>query len=255
MSTDRPYTIPAAAPLYPAPPYIYRDCPLLVVPFVAGPGVVRRLVPEPLEPNPDDIAYIAVGHLHNDKLGSTREAFVVVPSSDGAREGNFAVFLYLENDACVTSGREIWGWPKKLATIAYEDGEAGVSASVRRGAATLIESGLSDLRDASPADVPLSPVWFNHKIIPSVVEGAPPDVSQITATTFADVEVRDVRRGRPTLQLADTSDDPLASLLRVREVLDGHRMTLSFRLLHGEVVHDDLATAGMRDERTLVASR
>lgn len=255
MTTDGPYTVPAAAPLYPPPPYTYQDCPLVVVPFVAGPGVVRRLVPEPLEPNDDDIAYIAIGHLHNDKLGSTREAFVVVPSSDGAREGNFAVVLYLENDACVTSGREIWGWPKKLAEVGYEDGEAGVAASVRRGGVTLIEAGLGDMEDATPADLALSPVWFNHKIIPSVVEGARPDVSQVTATTFADLQVRDVRRGRSTLRLADTAEDPLASLLGVREVLDGHRMTLSFRLLNGEVVHDHLATADPTDGRRLVASR
>ena len=57
----------------------------MVIPFVAEPGVTRRLVPEPLEPNPDDLAYVAIGHMHNDKLGSTHEAFVVVPSSDGAR--------------------------------------------------------------------------------------------------------------------------------------------------------------------------
>ena len=117
VSSAFPYTIPAAAPLYPPPPYRYRDCPLMVIPFTAGPGVTRRLVPEPLEPNPDDVAYVAIGHLHNDRLGSTHEAFIVVPSSDGTREGNYAVFLYLENDACVTSGREIWGWPKKLAEI------------------------------------------------------------------------------------------------------------------------------------------
>ena len=255
MSTD-PYTVPAAAPLYPPPPYTYRDCPLLVVPFVAGPGVVRRLVPPPLEPNPDDIAYIAVGHLHNDRLGSTHEAFVVVPSSDGTRNGNFAVFLYLENDACVTSGREIWGWPKKLAEIAFRDDDAGVAASVCRGGTTLIEAGLADCEDAPPDELALSPVWFNHKIIPSVVEGAPPDVSQVTATTFADLEVRDVRRGRASLRLADTPQDPLAALLGVREILGGHRMTLSFRLLHGEIVHDALAPAGTTpDARAVVASR
>jgi acetoacetate decarboxylase len=213
----------------------------MVVPFVAEPGVTRRLVPDPLEPNPDDLAYVAIGHMHNDRLGSTREAFIVVPSSDGARAGNYSVFLYLENDACVTSGREIWGWPKKLAEISLTEDADSVRAVVRRGGADLVRASLEGLEDASADELDLSPVWFNQKIIPSVIEGAPPEVSQITATTFEGLQVGDVRRGRGALRLDGTEADALAALIGIREVLPGHRMTLSFRLLHGEIVHDYLA--------------
>jgi acetoacetate decarboxylase len=243
VSVERAYTVPSVSPLYPPPPYRYRDCPLMVVPFLAEPGVLDRLVPRPLVPNADDVAYVAVGHLHNDRLGSTREAFIVVPSSDGVRTGNYAVFLYLENDACITSGREIWGWPKKLAEISLAEDEGSMTASVRRGGVDIVRASLLDLEDASPDELGLSPVWFNEKIIPSVVEGAAPEVAQITATTFEGLEVRDVRRGRGALRFDGTGDDPLAGLIGVREVLGGHRMTLSFRLLHGEVVHDFLAEA------------
>ncbi len=256
MPIDHAYTVPAVSPLYPPPPYRYRDCPLMIVPFVAEPGVTRRLVPEPLQPNPDDVAYVAIGHMHNDRLGSTREAFIVVPSSDGTRLGNYSVFLYLENDACITSGREIWGWPKKLAEISFAENGDRVSAGVRRGGTELVRAGLEGLEDASAEDLDLSPVWFNQKIIPSVVEGAPPEVSQITATTFEGIEVSDVRRGRAKLHLDGTADDPLAGLIGIRQVLDGHRMTMSFRLLHGEIVHDYLSggPASTDSERGLVAA-
>lgn len=254
MSLETAYTVPSVSPLYPPPPYRYRDCPLMVVPFVAEPGVTRRLVPAPLEPNSDDIAYVAIGHLYNDRLGSTREAFIVVPASDGARTGNYSVFLYLENDACVTSGREIWGWPKKLAEISLAEDADSVRAVVRRGGADLVRATLEGLEDASADELALSPVWFNQKIIPSVVEGAPPEVSQITATTFEGLEVSDVRRGRGALRLDGTDADALSALIGIREVLPGHRMTLSFRLLHGEIVHDYLAADPARD-RGLVAAR
>jgi acetoacetate decarboxylase len=256
MSLESAYTVPSVSPLYPPPPYRYRDCPLMVVPFVAEPGVTRRLVPEPLTPNPDDIAYVAIGHLHNDRLGSTREAFIVVPSSDGARRGNYSVVLYLENDACVTSGREIWGWPKKLAEISFAEDTDSVRAVVRRGGAEIVRAGIEGLQDASADELDLSPVWFNQKIIPSVIEGAPPEVSQLTATTFEGLEVVDVRRGRGALRLEGTDDDALAALIRVREVLPGHRLTLSFRLLHGEIVHDYLTgeTGPAKAERGLVAA-
>lgn len=254
VSSPFPYTIPAAAPLYPPPPYRYRDCPLMVIPFIAGPGVTRRLVPEPLEPNPDDVAYVAVGHLHNDKLGSTHEAFIVVPSSDGTREGNYAVFLYLENDACVTSGREIWGWPKKLAEIDLVESPERMAATVRRGGADLIAASVAPERETAADDLGLSPVWFNLKVVPSVVEGAPPEVLQLTATTFADLEVRDVRSGRAELAFGSTGHDPLAELMGVREVAAGHRMTMAFRLLHGEVVHDYLGAGDPTGREALVTA-
>lgn len=240
MSPHLANTIPLVSPHYPPPPYRYRDCPLMVVPFVAAPGETRRLVPEPLTPNADDLAYVAIGHLHNDRLGSTREAFVVVPSTDGTRWGNYAVLLYLENDACVTSGREIWGWPKKQAAVTFRETADAVVAEVERRGAAIVSAGLDDLVDVPVTELDLPPVWFNLKLIPSVVEGAPPDVAQITATTFAGLEARDVRRGTGSLRIADGPDDALAALISPREVLPGHRMTLSFDLLHGEVVHDYL---------------
>jgi len=251
MSSQLTHTIPLVSPHYPPPPYRYRDCPLMVVPFVAAPGVTRRLVPEPLTPNGDDLAYVAIGHLHNDRLGSTREAFVVVPSTDGTRWGNYAVLLYLENDACVTSGREIWGWPKKQAAVEFRETGDAVVAGVERRGATILSASLTDLVDTTAAELELSPVWFNLKVIPSVIEDAPPDVAQVTATTFAGLEVRDVRRGTGSLRIANGPDDALAELISPREVLPGHRMTLSFDLLHGEVVHDYLAAGRTGGTRVL----
>lgn len=253
MSTTLAYSLPAAAPLYPSPPYAYRDCALLVVPFRAEPGVTRRLVPEPLQPNPDDLMFVAVGLLNNDKLGSTHEAFVGVPSSIGNRTGNFAVFLYLETDACITSGREIWGWPKKQASFRFTADEDRVTATVSRGG-ELIHAAFGSARPAAEADLELDPTWFNFKLIPSVEEGAPPDVMQLTATTFRDLVVSEARAGAATLRLGGTADDPLDDLIQIRETLPAAFVRFEMDLLHGEVVHDYRAASGIA-ERPLVAAR
>lgn len=243
MSTPTAFSLPAAAPHYAPPPYRYRRCELTVVPFVASPGVTRRLVPEPLEPNPDDLMLVAVGDMHNDTLGSTKEAFVVVPVSDGATTGNFTVFLYLESDACITSGREIWGWPKKQAQIETRDSGDRHEAVVRRAGRELIRISVDAGGDVRPEDLGLSPVWFNLKVIPSVIEDAPPEVMQITATTFRDLAVTSARGGAARLSLGGGGEDPLADLIPVREVLPGARIELDFDLVYGEVVHDYLAEA------------
>lgn len=255
MSSTTAYSLPAAAPLYPSPPYAYRDSTLLVIPFRTAAGVTRRLVPEPLEPNADDLMFVAVGLMHNDKLGSTHEAFFGVPASLGDRTGSFAVFLYLEVDACITSGREIWGWPKKEARFRYEAGEDGVRATVERGGAELIRAAFEPAIPGEDAALALDPTWFNLKLIPSVEAGAPPDVMQLTATTFRDFTVHEARAGAATLRLGSTPDDPLGELIEVRETLPAAYVRFDFDLLHGEVIHDYRLAGQVADDRPLAAAR
>jgi acetoacetate decarboxylase len=243
MSLTAAYSIPLASPLYPSPPpWRYRDCSLAVIPFRTAAGVTRRLVPEPLVPNADDLVLMMVGPMHNHALGSTTEAFIAVPSSVGDLVGNYAVLLYLEDDSCVTSGREIWGWPKKEARFRFSETNASVSASAERHGAELFRLGLELGEDAGPEDLALSPTWFNFKLIPAVAAGAPPAVMQLTATTFENVAVHEARRGTPALAFGNGPADPLADLLPVEELLGGvYLRRFQLDLLLGEVVHDYLA--------------
>ena len=87
MTQSSPCSLPAAAPHYAPPPYVYRDCPVRIVPFRTAPGVTRRLTPEPLEPAAGDVMFVAVGRMNNDTLGSTQEAFCVVPARFGSQLG------------------------------------------------------------------------------------------------------------------------------------------------------------------------
>ena len=245
MSLTTAYSLPLAAPLYPTPPpWRYRDCAMVVIPFLTEPGVTGRLVPAPLVPNADDLVLLMVGPMNNHALGSTREAFIAVPSAHGGRAGNYAVFLYLENDACITSGREIWGWPKKAARFEFQETGDAVRAVVEREGTDLVRLGLELGPPARPEDLELSPTWFNAKVIPSVVEGARPDVMQLTATTFDEVVVHEALTGTASLAFADGAADPLASLIPVREVLPGvYLRRFQLDLLLGEVIHDYLLEA------------
>jgi acetoacetate decarboxylase len=243
VSLTAAYSVPLVSPLYPSPPpWLYRDCALAVIPFRTAPGVTRRLVPEPLVPDADDRVLMMIGPMHNHALGSTFEAFIAVPSRLGDRTGNYAVLLYLENDACVTSGREIWGWPKKEARLRFAESDGRVTAAAERGGAELIRVELELGERARPEDLDLDPTWFNFKLIPSAVRDAPPDVMQLTSTTFENVVVHEAQWGAPTLAFGSTAADPLADLLPVEELLGGvYLRRFQLDLLLGEVVHDYLA--------------
>ena len=63
-----------------------------------------------------------------------------------------------------------------------------------------------------------------------------------------------MRSGRAELAFGSTGHDPLAELMGLREVATGHRMTMGFRLLHGEVVHDYLGAGDPTGREALVAA-
>jgi acetoacetate decarboxylase len=235
------YSIPVVAPLYGPLPYLYRGCPQLVVLFRTSARAARRLVPEPLVPNPDDLMFLMMGRMNSDEFGTNREAFLAVPASLGTLRGNYAVALYLDNDAAIASGREVWGWPKKAAELGGGEEDGVVTATATRDGVEIIRARLEVAGPAEPEDLHLDPTWFNLKLIPSIVTGAPPDVMQLTSTTLENVRVSDLRAGPASVAFASTGADPLAELIEVREVLGGMHFRLDCDLTLGEVVHDYLA--------------
>jgi len=233
-------SIPTIAPLYPRPPFRYRDCPALVITFRTEPHALRRLVPEPLAPNPEGLMVLVAGRLHNDRLGAYQEVILGAPCSLGERTGNYAVALYLDRASCIVAGREIWGWPKKEAICAFGESRDRASASVERNGVEIIRASVDLLGAASPADLALDPTWFNLKLIPSVTDGADPDVMQLTETTFTGVAVREAYAGPGRIGFASTVEDPLGDLVPVHEIVTSAFVRLDFDLLDGIVVHDYL---------------
>jgi acetoacetate decarboxylase len=240
-------SLPSAAPYYPRPPFLYRDCPVVVVTARSTPPALRRLVPDPLVPNPDDLVVLVIGRLHNDRLGAYGEAILGVPCALGTRTGTFAVALYLDRPSCIVGGREIWGWPKKDATLRLDMSRGIASAGATRDGVEIIRAEVETTGPAGPTDLRLDPTWFNLKLIPSVTDGGPPDVMQLTETTFGNVGVREARTGVACLGFADTVADPLASLIPVCEVVGGVVLRLDFDLLDGVVVHDYRTTQAASD--------
>ena len=240
MSAEMPYSLPRVAPSYGAPPYAYRRCPELIVVFRSSAETLRALVPEPLEPNPSDLAFLMIGSMLTDEFGAYAESIVAVPSTLGARSGNHVVFHHVNAEKPMIAGREIMGWPKRLGDVRWSEDNGRIEASTTRDGRTLIRATADMVGPAGPEHLALFPTWLNLKLIPSADGGAVPDVAQITDTTLLDVSVAEARYGTATLEFESTADDPVGRL-EVNEVLGAVHALLSFDLPGAEVVHDYLA--------------
>lgn len=124
---------PERDPLFPPPPYTYHDYRRLGVLAAASSAGLRAVLPAGLEPDGEVVEVFFMDVLDVTGLRPYREAGIVVPCRYRGEAGAHVAYEYVTTDDALTVGREIWGYPKKLAdvTLDYTDPEL-VSASCTR---------------------------------------------------------------------------------------------------------------------------
>ncbi len=188
-------SIPAVAPYYPRPPFLYRDCPFLVVTFrhhgerdtPSGAAAPRAKRGRPDGAADRASAQRPLGPLRGSDPGRTMHARRTdrelrrgaVPRRDRVHRAGARGLGVAEE------GRDLPPARRPGARL-RDDRARGVE---------IIRTDVELAGAAGPEDLALDPTWFNLKLIPSVTDGAPPDVMQLTETTLANVGVREARMG------------------------------------------------------------
>lgn len=234
------YSIPRIAPLYGSPPFEYRNTLTTIVLFKTTPEVTKELVPEPLVPNPDNLMLIIMNQMNVVNYLSYNEAILTVPSIFEEIVGYYNVYLYCDEVLPIVAGREIWGFPKKEARITYVEKYPVLTATLERGGIELIRTTMEITEPARPEEIQLDLPWFNFKLIPSVKKDAPPDVKQLTSNTFENIKVKQINKGKATLEFGISPDDPL-NKIAIKEVLGGYYINFDFTLTYGDVIYDYLS--------------
>ncbi len=234
------YSMPSASPLYPEPPYYYKGNNEISVVFRTEADTLRELVPLPLLPNRDNLAFVYVGEFNIDAplKGKYKEAGIGIPVIFKERLGNYFVSLYLDSAYAIAGGREIWGWPKKDAEITLTADHGIFQASISRGGTTLIQGSVNATEQVKPIPIQPDIPGFNLKIVPSVRKNHTPDVLQLTTVNIVSV-IKELTRGDATLCFASSTADPLGRI-KVLEILSGEQYIEDMILDCGEVLFDYL---------------
>jgi acetoacetate decarboxylase len=130
---------PPQSPNYPRPPWSYTGARILnVVCRAENTAAVARWVPAPLRPARDD-GLFAIFFLNVPSIPEfgpsyrSKECGVLIPvtTADGVTRGSTFAIMFLDNDAALAGGREIWGYPKKLGAVSFDERGSRVSVEVR----------------------------------------------------------------------------------------------------------------------------
>jgi acetoacetate decarboxylase len=207
------YSTPLKSPLYPPPPYNYKDARIFLALFNPTMSSIEKLLPDPLRPSQLPLAGIMTGLQPCVEAGTFSESALLVqcmfdnPETGEDEVGVYFAHVYVDTDVAVASGREIWGYPRKLADIEMKwKGDTLEARTVRDGnqlfysKCTFDEEG--EWIDSGPN--------VNVKMIPSVT-GEGFDVSFLTAA-YLTYDIHNGRSGDVEVKISSGPKDDLSIL-------------------------------------------
>lgn len=235
------FAMPLTSPAFPPGPYRFLDREFLIVTYRTDLDALRAIVPEPLEITDPIVKYEFIRMPDSSGFGNYTESGQVIPVSFEGRKGSYVHSMYLNDEAPIAAGRELWGFPKKLAAPAMsieKDTFLGTLdyGSVRVATATM---GFKYQR-LDPAVVLAGMLAPNYllKIIPHV-DGSV-RICELVQYFLEDVTIKGAWSGPAALELAHHALAPVARL-PVLEVLSGTHILADMTLGLGSVIHDYLA--------------
>jgi acetoacetate decarboxylase len=96
----------------------FYDAEMLTVIWETRPDTVRRLLPPPLKPGNRPIAVAFVANYPRTNFGVTYlESALFLRAEFEGQEGNYCLAMPVTNDIALILGREVFGYPKKMASI------------------------------------------------------------------------------------------------------------------------------------------
>jgi acetoacetate decarboxylase len=235
-----PYSLPAISPLYSPPPYEYRDGWSQLIIFRSDPAAIAQYVPSPLMAESSGTMTMMISRFFASGFGEYHEATLCALATFDGRPVNHPLYLALDSDIALGGGREIWGWPKKIGRVALAVSDGVVTSTVERGGIELVRAAVEIGPLVAPealADAGMD--FVNLKLVPSVKNGARPEVAQLIKTSLSNFTAKRVYRGAATVSFGASPTDRFDQF-PVREIVDAFYYSSDFTLGDGEVVHDYL---------------
>jgi acetoacetate decarboxylase len=228
---QRAFAMPLTSPAYPPGPYRFVDREFFVISYRT----------EPLTFDEPIVKYEFIRMPDSTGFGDYTESGQVIPVRFQGLAGGYVHAMYLDDEAPIAGGRELWGFPKKLAApqVRVEaDTLIGTLnyGSVRVATATMGFKHREVDRAAALAGL-LAPNYL-LKIIPHV--DGKPRICELVCYYLEDVQVKGAWTGPAALELAHHALAPVAQL-PVLEVISAVHLLTDMTLGLGQVVHDYLA--------------
>jgi acetoacetate decarboxylase len=236
----RAFSMPLTSPAYPPGPYRYRQREYLIIAYRTDADKLRALVPEPLEVEEPIVRYEFIRMPDSTGFGDYTETGQVIPVSFRGRKGSYTHCMFLNDEGPIAGGRELWGFPKKLAQPSLHAEIDTLVGKLDYGPVRVATGTMGykhKVADPAAIKAALEAPNFLLKIIPHV-DGTP-RVCELVEYYLEDIDLKGAWTGPGALDLHAHALAPIAEL-PVLEVNSATHIIADLTLGLGKVIHDYL---------------
>ena len=237
----RAFAMPLTSPAFPPGPYRFVDREFFIVTYRTDPDVLRGVIPAPLEFIEPIVKYEFIRMPDSTGFGDYTETGQVIPVSFRGERGGYVHAMYLDDESPIAGGRELWGFPKKLAAPKLTVEKDTLLGVLRYGPVPVAVATMGFKHRALPTDKVLATLKAPNyllKIIPHVDGSA--RICELVRYFCEDITVKGAWEGPAAIELFQHALAPVAAL-PVLEVISGLHIQTDLTLGLGTVVHDYLA--------------
>ncbi|MDE1174188.1 MAG: acetoacetate decarboxylase [Parvibaculaceae bacterium] len=234
------FAMPLTSPSYPPGPYRFINREYMIITYRTDPELLRAVVPEPLEIDEPLVKYEFIRMPDSTGFGDYTETGQVIPVSLNGVRGGYVHSMYLNDEAPIAGGRELWGFPKKLARPTLSVDTDTLIGTLDYGPLRVATGTMGYKHIALDHEKILTSLLapsFLLKIIPHV-DGSP-RILELVQYFLTDVTVKGAWSGPAALDLHPHALAPVAAL-PVLEVVSAVHILSDLTLDLGTVVHDYL---------------
>src|SRR6516165_2179507 len=237
---ERAFAMPLTNPAYPPGPYRFYDREFMSITYRTDPEKLRAVVPEPLMVDAPLVKYEFIRMPNSTGFGDYTETGQVIPVSLGGRKGGYTHCMFLNDEPPIAGGRELWGFPKKLANPSLHAEIDTLVGTLDYGPVRVVTGTMGykhHQADLAQVKASLEAPNFLLKIIPHV-DGSP-RICELVEYYLEDIVLKGAWTGPADLALMPHALAPVAEL-PVLEVVSAIHILADLTLGLGKVVHDYL---------------
>src|ERR1700726_3261631 len=237
------YSMPLPNPSFPPGPYRFYNREYFVITYRTDPEALAAVVPEPLEVTDSVVKYEFIRMPDSTGFGDYTEPGQVIPVRLNGEDGAYTHAMYLDDDAPIAGGRELWGFPKKLAKPKIEVETDVLVGTLHYGSVLCVSATMGYKHRSVDHDTVLKGMKapnFILKIIPHV-DGTP-RICELVRFHLEDITVKGAWTGPAALDLCSHALAPVAEL-PVLQMLSAKHVVADLTLGLGTVVHDYLSSS------------
>jgi acetoacetate decarboxylase len=240
---ERAFAMPLTSPAYSPGPYRFLNREYLIITYRTDAAKLRAVVPEPLEVNEREplVKYEFIRMPDSTGFGDYTETGQVIPVSFRGRKGSYTHCMFLNAEGPIAGGRELWGFPKKLANPSLKTEIDTLVGKLDYGPVRVAVGTMGYKHrqaDLSAVKASLEAPNFLLKLIPHVDGSA--RICELVEYHLEDIVLKGAWTGPAALALTPHALAPVAEL-PVLEVVSAVHILADLTLGLGKVVYDYLS--------------